>query len=374
MHTRIRPLCFLVALILFGCTQVAKSGLAQEVDLKHLDKIVEKIRAQHKLPAMGAAIVTSKGLESIGTSGVRKRGDATKATDDDLWHIGSDGKAITATMIAKLVEREVMKWDQTLGETFAEVLPDMPAGMKEITVLQLLSHQSGLDANFKLSNYVGRKDLTAARIDVIKEAIKTGLKHKAGSKYLYSNWGYTVASAMAEKSTGKTYENLMREEIFEPLAMKSAGFGGTGNIGKIDQPWPHTQDGKPTKTNGPDMDNLPVMAAAGTMHMTLTDWGKFVSEHLLGEQGKSKLLKRESFAKLHKPNRDQYAMGWIIAPRPWAGGSALNHAGDNTMNHAVVWAAPAKDFAVLIVTNQSSASKAADDLASAIILEWVKRK
>ncbi len=361
---------FVIFFVFLASSFFGNKVSAQAVDFKKLSDTVEQVRAKHKLPAIGAALVTSEGMQSIGVAGTRKRGDTTAVTNDDLWHLGSNGKAMTATMIARLVERGTMKWEQTLGETFTELTPQMNADMKSVTLGQLLSHHAGFDANFDLMKYVGRKDLVVARVDTLKEAMAKGLKSKPSSKYLYSNWGYVVASAMAERAAGKPFETLMREELFTPLQMTSAGFGGTGTLGKIDQPWPHTGNGKPAPSNGPEMDNLPVMAAAGTMHMTLADWGKFVAEHLRGVQsdaGKSTLLKKTTFEKLHTVVGGDYAMGWIVLKRGWAGGNALHHGGDNTMNVALVWAAPMKDFAVLIVTNQSEAFSAADDTAGLLI-------
>jgi hypothetical protein len=58
-----------------------------------------------------------------------------------------------------------------------------------------------------------------------------------------------------------------------------------------------------------------------------------------------------------------------VVKRDWGGGTVLNHAGDNTMNHANVWIAPQRDFAVLVCINQGgeAASKASDEAAAALI-------
>lgn len=126
-------------------------------------------------------------------------------------------------------------------------------------------------------------------------------------------------------------------------------------------------------SNGKEMDNLPVMGPAGTMHMSLEDWGKFVTEHLKGRRGKSSYLKQATFEKLHTAIGDNYALGWISLRRPWAGGYALHHAGDNTMSYANVWAAPEKGFAVLVVTNQSSCHEATNDVATGLIDAWLAK-
>ena len=364
---RLSPIAFCYASLLVTFRSLVIFAETPAVDLRNLQPALEMIRSKHQLPAIGAALVTTEGLSTLGTTGVRKRGELSQVTDDDLWHLGSCSKAITATMIARLVERGKLKWEQTLGDTFPELVGNMSPAIKSITLSNLLSHRSGLNANFQLRKYLNETDMIAARKRTLVEAMNTPLNSAPGTKFLYSNWGYTIAGTMAERVSGKTWEDLMKIEVFEPLKMKSAGFGGIGTIGKIDQPWPHTENGKPTLMNGPKVDNVPTMGPAGTIHMTLEDWGKFISEHLRGAKGKSDYLQKESFEKLHKPTDGDYAFGWRSMERGWAGGKAIFHNGDNTMNFAVVWAAPEKGFAVLAVLNQSSTHQAADDTVSAII-------
>lgn len=368
LHTRGALGVFGVALVIcLGMSFVAGRLLAQTTDPQNLQSTVERIVAAHKLPAAGGALITSAGVQSLAVAGVRKRGETVAVDQADLWHFGSNGKAMTAAMIARLVERGAMRWNQTLGDTFPVLANEMTEPMRGVTVEQLLSHRAGFEANFDILRYVSRKDLTAARIDVLKDAMKKRAPHMPGEKFLYSNWGYTIASAVAERATGKSYETLMREEVFVPLVMNSAGFQGTGTVGKIDQPWPHTANGKPAPGNGPEMDNVPTMAAAGTMHMSLRDYSAFVAEILKATQGKSSWLKKETAEALLQPRGDQYALGWLVPERGWAGGRAIHHGGDNTMNFALIWGSPKKDFAVVFVTNQSGAHRAGDEFASAVI-------
>ena len=286
------------------------------LDLKNPRPALEAIRKSQGLPGLGAAIVTDEGVKVLTTTGVRKKGDKTPVTDQDLWHLGSCGKAMTATMIARLVEAGSLKFDQTLGETFPERAGAMGEQMKSITLIDLLSHRSGLPANFNLRAYQNAPDVVAAREKVLVEAMARPLLSKPGEKFLYSNWGYTLAAHMAEKATGKSWEALMRAEVFKPLGMSTAGFGGTGSPGKIDQPWPHSSTGSPTPTNGKKMDNLPVMGPAGTIHMSLADWGKFVAEHLKGDRGKSAYMTQASFKTLHTAIKGGLRHGVGLPPSP----------------------------------------------------------
>jgi CubicO group peptidase (beta-lactamase class C family) len=195
-----------------------------------------------------------------------------------------------------------------------------------------------------------------------------------GEKYVYSNFGYVVAGAMAEQVAGSSWEELISAEIFKPLGMQSAGFGGIGTPGEIDQPWGHGADGKPVLRNGPDIDNPPVLGPAARVHCKLADWAKFVADQLRGARGEPALLKPETYRVLHTPPfGGDYALGWIVVEPEWGGGKVLSHAGSNVMNYAVVWIAPLKDFAVLIVTNQGGqAAATACDKASAALINRIR--
>ena len=122
---------------------------------------------------MAAALVTSKGLVTVGVVGTRKRGTEIAATLNDQWHLGSDTKAMTATLVAKLVEKGRLKWESTV----AEVFPDLAAGFhpeaRTITVLQLLSHRSGLKPNPDLIAY-GGADGAKERLRVVKDDVEQG--------------------------------------------------------------------------------------------------------------------------------------------------------------------------------------------------------
>jgi CubicO group peptidase (beta-lactamase class C family) len=215
------------------------------------------------------------------------------------------------------------------------------------------------------------------RYTYVKKMLSQPQAAAPGEKYIYANSGYTVAAVMAERATGKAWEDLMRELIFTPLGMKSADFGAMGTPGKIDQPWQHRVVGRGEATPiepGPYADNPPAIGPGGTVHCTLADWAKFVQAHLAGARGKETLVGPSSFRMLHRPPLGgEYAMGWIVTPRDWGGGNVLTHAGSNNQNYAVVWLAPAKNFAVLAVTNQGgdAAQQACDDVAGAMIQRYL---
>ena len=345
------------------------SAFCPVVGDKAVTSALKPIRQTFAVPAMAAAVVTSEGIRFVGAVGVRKRGTDVPVTLSDQWHLGSDGKAITSTLVARLVERNQVKWDMTLAEVFPDFAPQMHPEFKKVTLLHLLSHRAGLPANLDLADYLG-EDVMALRLRAAREELAKKPRHTPGSTCEYSNLGYIIAGAVVERITGQPWERAVTSEVFEPLQMKTAGFGGTGSSGKVDQPWPHSADGEPTAEHGPALDNPPVMGPAGRVHCTIQDWAKFIQDQLHGDRGEPALLKPATYQKLHTPPfGGNYALGWIVLRREWGGGTVLTHAGDNTMNYANVWIAPQRDFAILVCVNQSgdTAFKATDRAVVALM-------
>ncbi|MCJ7588189.1 MAG: beta-lactamase family protein [Candidatus Aminicenantes bacterium] len=351
-------------------------AMAQELGADDIRGLLEPIRIEYKLPALGGAVITSKGLLAMGAVGVRKAGTDIPVTENDLWHLGSDTKAMTAVLIGSLVEKGLLRWETTVGEIFPKLVKNNPSPLAGVNLLHLLSHRSGLPHDPASGWWlVPRADtIQGRRLNALAMAFKEKPVAAPGERYVYSNFGYVVAGAMAEQVAGSSWEELISAEIFIPLGMQSAGFGGVGTPGEIDQPWGHGANGKAVNGNGPAIDNPPVCGPAARVHCKLADWAKFITDQLRGARGEPALLKPETYRILHTPPfGGDYALGWGVVDHEWGGGKVLTHAGSNMMNYAMVWIAPQKDSAVLVVTNQGGqAAATACDKASAALINRIR--
>ena len=178
--------------------------------------------------------------------------------------------------------------------------------------------------------------------------------NEPGSQNLYSNRNYAVAGAIAEKIANDSWENLMQKRIFKPLGMQTCGFGAMGTPGITDPKGSldrsamaaHGRDARrpqADRTRPAGRQSSGRSAPPAQCIAPMVDWGKFITAHLRGEQGEPGILKPETFKRLHTPPfGGDYGFGWLVVDRPWAGGRALNHAGSNTQNFAIVWMAPPK--------------------------------
>jgi CubicO group peptidase (beta-lactamase class C family)/dienelactone hydrolase len=342
------------------------SVLASNPDI---EKLLAPIREKHKVPGLVAGIVQGDRLTVAAAVGVRKAGSSEPITVNDKLHLGSNTKAMTATRIARLVEEGKLSWQSTVGEVFSHLKADLHADCQSITLTQLLTHRAGLPANASYGS-VGTGSVVEQREALLKNVLSKPPVHSPGSKFLYSNVGYIVAGHMAEQVTGKSWEELMTAGLFEPLKMSSAGFGAPGTKDQIDQPWGHSSlFGIPIPQQ---FDNPPVLGPAGTVHCSIEDWGKFIALHLHGARGEAKHLKLETLQKLQAPAAgEDYALGWLVSERPWAGGQVFFHNGSNTMWFAHAWIAPKKNVAYLAATNQGiPAGQAACDAAILALVDF----
>ncbi len=337
----------LFSLDILADQQPAKKNPPALTQNTQLAEKLEAVRAANKVPALWGAIVLGDKVVAIAAVGVRKDGEATPVTLDDQVHIGSDTKAMTATIIALLVEQKKLRWDSTIVEVFPDLKGKIHEDYLDVTITQLLGHRGGLIANSsawgptpaKLTNRQYRRELLPK---ILKEAPES----RPGSTFNYSNTGYVIAGAMAEEASGESWEDLMAKRLFQPLGMTSAGFGAPGTKGKVDQPWGHRLAKE--KRFPLQFDNVAVMGPAGTVHVSVPDWAKFATLHLRGDQGKGQLLKPATFKHLHTPLAEStYACGWGTRKD-----GMISHDGSNTLWYSRIAIFPYANVAFLIAINQ----------------------
>jgi D-alanyl-D-alanine carboxypeptidase len=356
---------FCLALSLAGSSAPFVPVLGAKTD--EVTASLEAIRAEIEFPALGAALVTADEVEGVWVTGTRRAGGKELVEETDRWHLGSCTKPMTATLIALLVARGDLAWDTPLEALLPDMADDMHADFRDVTLVELVSHRSGIvDDEGLVSRMPEGVDGSRAehRADITRVLLSEPPAYPPRSAFKYSNAGYVVVGYIAQAKAGKTWEELMQELVFEPLGMKSAGFGAPGEPDVCDEPRGHRASGEIVEPE-PEPDRQLAVRPCGGVHASLADWAKFVQLHLRGahgdvEVGKIKLT-REAFASLHQPfdaGSRRYARGWLVMNEPWAGGdgTTLNHSGTNTMWYCETWLGLERGVAVLMATNRYAPS------------------
>lgn len=313
---------------------------------------LETIRVQHHLPAMAAALVFRGRIVAASAVGVRKWGSPEKSTRDDAFHLGSVAKPLTATMVARLVERRVIRWDTTVARMFPDLVSSMNPAYRKVTVAQLLSHSSGMPFQPRTPESVTDargKTVEDRRYEYVKAALADPPEAPPGTKQIYSG-GPVIVASFLERTSHKSYEDLMRELVFIPLGMTHAGFGAQATPGKVDGTWDHVFKGDtPIPVEPQPSWALEARAPVGrNVHCSVIDLARFCAIHL----APGRYLSRPSFDVLHTPVPPvEYGPGWRLGHVDWARGRILWHSGSMGRNHAVAHVVPAEGFATCILTN-----------------------
>lgn len=361
------------------------SGIAGAVELAAK---LNAARAKAGTPAMGAVIVRDGAVVDLAVTGVRARGSDVAVTTDDRWHLGSNLKAMTATLVARHVAAGQLSFDATLPELFPDV--ETNPAFRDVTIAQLLAHTSGLRANLTHweMNAQGDRSPAPPRVEARAQLAERylGLQpaYEPGTEFRYSNLGYLVVGAALEGLTGAPFETQMATRVFEPLGIETAGWGAPGEKGRMDQPRGHRVGlmgiallGGGVMEPGTDRsDNPPIMAPAGTVHMSLQDYARFLIAHLGGPEGESALLPADLFRTLQEPypgTGGGYALGWVVTEDAESGLTFLQHAGSNTMWYAVARLIPQRDTAVALSANAADekTKKALRNLMVALTQEMI---
>ena len=329
--------------------------------------IARETRERQLVQGLVCAIVGKEGVRDIGAAGVRRKGAPEAITADDRMHLGSCTKAFTATLAAALVADGTLSWSSTVGEVLGASIPAMHDDWRAVTLEQLLRHRGGAPkeppAGAWRAAFACTDSPRACRAAFLG-VLCSGKPTEAVGTFVYSNQGYALAGHMLEVKAGKEYEVLLAERVLAPLGIARAGFGPPKRTEEA-SPWGHDEQGMPF-----DIDNPNAIAPAGTLHMPLREWGKFIAFHLGAAPPKGLEGAATQLARLHgRASTDPFeALGWRTTNREW-GGAVLTHAGSNSKWFCVAWLAPEKGFAVIAAVNQGGdrAQRACDEACSALI-------
>jgi CubicO group peptidase (beta-lactamase class C family) len=232
---------------------------------------------------------------------------------DTKFRLGSITKQFTSTLILQLVEQGKIKLDGKLTDYLPDYRKD--TGDK-VTIHNLLSHTSGIPSYTSLPGFfqnVSRNPFTVG--DFIKKYASGDLEFEPGTKFVYDNSGYFLLGAIIEKVTGKPYEQVLKENIFDPVGMKNSGYDRWGTIlNKRATGYSRTPRGYQT---APYLD-MSIPYAAGSLYSTVEDLYLW-DQALYGE----KILSAKSKELMFKPNLNNYGYGFVMIKATFAPPSKL---------------------------------------------------
>ncbi len=331
--------------------------------LEALKEKISSIQKRYELPAVQAFIMDRDELKFKYSNGVRALGYEEAIKDDDKFHLTSGGKVMTAILVAQMIDMKLLKWDTPIKQILSKDI-GMNAALGNITIEMLLSHTSGLIDVQKLKVWPTLNDphISARRSRELlaKSILSYDPQFTPGSKTRASDSGYVVLGWILEKLSNFSWEELVKNKIFNPVGMPSCGFGAPGNpkAPAPDQPWGHTMKGGKLTAIAPDhlADFPKAFAPAGGVHCSGSDWLRLLKEVNLGMFRDSFLLQEPTFQKLlgfAKEPPYTYS-GFARYERIWSGGATLMVSGSNTFSFAISALAPGREISLVVFTNSGT--------------------
>lgn len=334
-----------------------------------LDVLLERVRREHELPGLAAAVVTGARGTVSGVTGVRRWREQAKLQLEDRFHIASCTKSWTATLAAVAVQAGRLRWTTTLAEGLPSLATRMRREYASATLEQLLAHEARLPAYTQPSArrveemraLTGRS--TEQRLAFLEQVLAERPSYATGDG-AYSNAGYAAVGAMLESAAGQTWEDLIRQELAEPLRLTTVGFGYPATATVPDQPRGHARSGRTTVEL--PLDEARELAVclwpAGAVHCSIGDLATYAADHLSGLRGRPALLPPAYYEWLHSRRGESvFTLGWGITRDPRWGVTHFG-AGSGGWFFARIVILPVHDAAIVIASNSGDAGRATREL------------
>jgi CubicO group peptidase (beta-lactamase class C family) len=227
-------------------------------------------------------------------------------TPETKFRLASITKQFTSALIMQLVEKGKILLDGKLSDYLPWYRKDVG---DKVTISQILSHTSGI-ANYTDNREFMMTDVTkkAEPKDFILKYCSEDLVFEPGTKWAYSNSGYFILGAVIEEVTGKKYEDVLKENILEPLGMNNSG------VEHSDLTYDNKALGYENSFAGimpARKIDMTVPFSAGSMYSTVEDMYKW-DQALYTE----KIVTNASKGKVFTPVLNNYGYGWAILEQP----------------------------------------------------------
>ena len=366
-----------------------------------LQAFMEETQAEYKM--LGMAVGAFQGSEWImkGQIGVRHADDPTPVGENDKFYLSDAGRSIVSMLAARVIEQSEgeLTWQSTLGEVFQGSMT-VPDPFTDATLLELLLHSGHIldfeqvmrhedlmnwyDMVWGMSQWADPALNADQRWNMANFLVNIGCYEQEDElcvKGRYSKFTYSVAVSMLEMFTGKTFNALLTEYVFDPLDAPDCGVGPTTLDQSLPpaQPWSHF--------SGPwGVYNIPVVpgdqsempssiAPDDGLHCSLESWKNVMSAHLTKPQA---FLSEDSWSVLQTAgvllyDEINYAPGFVVDnSNPFV--TTLYHPGGDQKTWSTVYIVPEAQVGLVVAANQNLQDGMRQKVGADKIMEYVGKQ
>jgi beta-lactamase class C len=274
-----------------------------------------------KTPAVAIAIVQDSTILFMKAYGVREAGTKDSVDVHTVFRLASVSKCFAPLLTGLLVEDHILGWNDRVIEHVPDFQLKSRTNTDSLKLMHVLSHTTGLPYHTYTTLVEDGLDLDR----MLGELRNVNVIAKPGELYSYQNVAYSIIGKVIRSRTGKSYQQLMQEKVFNPLSMKDASmsYDAIMKNKNVAQPHLHWRKGwKPTRIE----DTYYNVGPAGGINASISDMAAWLTAMLGSRQNyissstldkifapvvKAK-TKNRYFRKWVGPSDSHYALGWRV--------------------------------------------------------------
>jgi len=327
-------------------------------------------------PSLSVAVAKDGKIIWEESFGLADRKKKTPATPHTMYSIASTSKPITATGLMILVERGLIKLNESVNTYIAPAqLTAYEGNASDATVKHLLNHTAGLPLHYSYFY----EDESYRKPDMAESIKRYGIMvHPPGETFEYSNFGFGILDYIVEKVSGQTFPDFMKNEVFQPLGMTHSSV----NIG------PGLEEYAATRY---EQDNSPIPfydvdhAGASSVYSSAHDLLKFGMFHLKDRLPDQKLIldndavdempneKDKEAVNWTKETKSGYTLGWMVNNNN-NGYATVSHGGGMPGVVSSFNLVPSENIVIVILSNSLNFRVFGffDEISSAMLPKYKK--
>ena len=339
---------------------------AQPAPLRSLDGYVTRALPAWEAPGLAIAVVQGGAMVYANGWGVRELGKPDRVDGNTIFAVGSTTKAFTSALLGMLVDEGKVAWDDPVTKHLPGFQLYDPYVTREITIRDLLTHRSGLSRGDRLwaASGLGREEILRR-----ERFLKPSWSFR--SQYGYQNVMFLAAGELAGRVIGMSWDDAVRQRIFEPLGMARTRTSVVPLAGMENVATPHERvEDRVTPVPWMNIDNI---GPAGSINSSVSEMAQWVRLQLgQGSYGGRKLLDPKTVREMHTLQMHQrpsetddslfaaeshlmgYGFAWAL--RDYRGYKLVSHGGAIRGMRAQVAMIPEKGIGVVVLTNVAESS------------------
>jgi len=343
----------------FTLTKKQSPELLAKKSLSKLDDIIKKALESFNLPGVSISIV--KGNEIIYSKGFGYRNleDKLPMTPDTLMAIGSTTKAFTTFVLGTMVDNGLVEWDGPVDNYIPWFKMNDPMVSQRIMLRDLITHCSGLPRH-DLTWYNNKK---ATREDLVRKIAHLKLNKDLREEFQYNNLMFLTAGYLIEKVTGKSWEENVKQRIFDPLNMERTNFSVLESQKDSNYALPYRENKQ--KIEKIPFRNITTVGPAGSINSSTKELANWMIVHLNNGKFKDKkIISSSSLDYIHTPyivtgrsstkpeiSSSDYGLGWFIDT--YRSHKRVSHGGNIDGFSALITLFPGKNLGIAVLTNKN---------------------